>query len=509
MFTWRRLFRRRPQRPYRQGYFRPVLEALEDRYAPAIGSTIWQGAAGGLWSVAGNWKSGVPNATTVAVFDGTTNTNSTMDLGGGTSYDVAGLTINANYTQTITLTGGTLWVDVLKMYGGIVAGTKGLVITQDARDATNFGTSYFAGGKLTTTGSFITEGDSDHQVTLVLAGGTATPDLETDLVTDEYTTMQWSSGNMTVGGGNTIFLNGTFTVDSTGTMGNNTATWTIQVQTGAKFFQGEGKLPKGVVKPAGGKIIKQASAIPGSNNVFVVSAMIDDGTSGGSIEVQSGTVSVQGNFTQSDITTTVDAGQTLSVTGTTTIMGGTVADSGSGATLSVASLQQSGGTLTVDGGQLNASGSITLSGGTLTMLDAATLTASSGIVIEGAGTLSGSGSITGNVENGGTINVGGAGAVGTLSITGNFTQGGTVNVELASSTSYDQLQVSGLASLAGTLNVSFLSGYMPSPGDSFSVLTYGSRTGAFGTVNLPSLSSGSWDPDYDDPSGTFTLWVNS
>ncbi len=29
----------------------------------------------------------------------------------------------------------------------------------------------------------------------------------------------------------------------------------------------------------------------------------------------------------------------------------------------------------------------------------------------------------------------------------------------------------------------------------------------FAAVNLPPLGSGSWNPRYDDPPGTFTLWV--
>ena len=50
---------------------------------------------------------------------------------------------------------------------------------------------------------------------------------------------------------------------------------------------------------------------------------------------------------------------------------------------------------------------------------------------------------------------------------------------------YDQLVVTGNANLAGTLDVSLLGEFHPSPGDSFTVLTYGSRTGTFTTVNLP------------------------
>jgi hypothetical protein len=82
-------------------------------------------------------------------------------------------------------------------------------------------------------------------------------------------------------------------------------------------------------------------------------------------------------------------------------------------------------------------------------------------------------------------------------------------VHLYTAAGYDALQVSGLATLGGTLNVFLGPGYTPSPGDVFAVLTYGSRSGTFATINLPSLPRGHWDPRYDDASAPneLTLWV--
>jgi hypothetical protein len=70
------------------------------------------------------------------------------------------------------------------------------------------------------------------------------------------------------------------------------------------------------------------SATPGGTDVFTVAGVSDDGTSGGTIEVQSGTLAVQGDFTQNDGGITVDAGQTLTVTGNLTVGGGTLSDAG-------------------------------------------------------------------------------------------------------------------------------------------------------------------------------------
>jgi hypothetical protein len=61
------------------------------------------------------------------------------------------------------------------------------------------------------------------------------------------------------------------------------------------------------------------------------------------------------------------------------------------------------------------------------------------------------------------------------------------------------VQISGAASIAGTLEVSLLEGYMPMAGDSFQILTAGGgRTGTFLNEVLPSLPSGlDWDLAYN------------
>ena len=81
--------------------------------------------------------------------------------------------------------------------------------------------------------------------------------------------------------------------------------------------------------------------------------------------------------------------------------------------------------------------------------------------------------------------------IGQIQISGNYTQGagGSLDIDLGGSatpgTSYDQLVVTGAASLAGTLNVDLVNGFAPSMSDTFQVLTFASRTGDFATKNLP------------------------
>ena len=111
----------------------------------------------------------------------------------------------------------------------------------------------------------------------------------------------------------------------------------------------------------------------------------------------------------------------------------------------------------------------------------------SGQVQTGGGTLSGTGTVRGPLNNtGGTVAPGLS--PGILRVTGSYTQGagGALNVEVGGTTpgsGHDQLDVSGAASLNGTLNVTTLTGFTPTEGQSFQFLKHASRSGQFATVN--------------------------
>ncbi len=146
--------------------------------------------------------------------------------------------------------------------------------------------------------------------------------------------------------------------------------------------------------------------------------------------------------------------------------------------------------------------------GTLTLTGASSYT---GETIVNAGKLVIEGSITSDV----TVNSGGAlggnGAVGSvtvnpggvvepgdspgqLTVNGNYTQksGGILNIELGGNTpgagGYDQLVVTGTATLNGTLNLKLVKGFLPAPGDTFSILTSSAETGNFTTINSPGFT---------------------
>lgn len=103
-----------------------------------------------------------------------------------------------------------------------------------------------------------------------------------------------------------------------------------------------------------------------------------------------------------------------------------------------------------------------------------------------ASTLQGSGTITGNVINGGKVDPGVGTATGILTISGNYTQfgGGSIAVALGGTTAgstYNRLAIGGSATLNGALGVSLTGGFTPALADAFQVVTFGSRSGDFGT----------------------------
>src|SRR5262249_32394726 len=92
-----------------------------------------------------------------------------------------------------------------------------------------------------------------------------------------------------------------------------------------------------------------------------------------------------------------------------------------------------------------------------------------GLYVGPGGTLAASGTVQGDVPNAGTLAVGGA-APGVLTIAGDSTQAatGTLSVRIGGLTAgddYDQLVVTGLAALDGTLDVRLINGFQPQPGD--------------------------------------------
>jgi hypothetical protein len=155
-------------------------------------------------------------------------------------------------------------------------------------------------------------------------------------------------------------------------------------------------------------------------------------------------------------------------------------------------------------------GQISLGAGTvsLTSVDvlAHSLITAGTLDLQPGSRLFGTGTLAANLLNSGQVNPGAS--AGILTIDGDFTQSaaGVLNVEIGGAipgTQFDQLQVTGAATLAGTLNVVLISGFDPAVGATFQVLTCGSLTGTFDTItdNSPTKS---FAPTYDATGLTLT-----
>jgi uncharacterized repeat protein (TIGR01451 family) len=173
----------------------------------------------------------------------------------------------------------------------------------------------------------------------------------------------------------------------------------------------------------------------------------------------------------------IPASKLTAATGTTFVNTGTIqVNAGTANTSSIAGNFTNQGTLNINGATLVVTGNsfVNQSGGT----------------INAYGTLNVSASA---FTNNGTL-IDGNGAH-LLNITGNYTQGaqGALNLEIGGTTAgtlFDQVAVTGQASLNGTLNLTLINGFSPVLNNAFKVLTYASATGSFATYNIPVLSSG-------------------
>ena len=65
-------------------------------------------------------------------------------------------------------------------------------------------------------------------------------------------------------------------------------------------------------------------------------------------------------------------------------------------------------------------------------------------------------------------------------------------------TQYDQVISTGAFSLAGALNVSLTNGFTPSAGQSFNLFDWGTVSGSFSTLSLPTLSILNMHVDVDE-----------
>jgi hypothetical protein len=117
----------------------------------------------------------------------------------------------------------------------------------------------------------------------------------------------------------------------------------------------------------------------------------------------------------------------------------------------------------------------------------------SGNTVYNRGRISGLDALSADVTNLGILSPGASAVLpGSLAITGTFTQTSAGALEfllagLIPAMQFDQLNINGQAVLAGSLNISVTTNFTPTLGQSFRIINYTSRTGAFGGVSTLAL----------------------
>lgn len=180
---------------------------------------------------------------------------------------------------------------------------------------------------------------------------------------------------------------------------------------------------------------------------------------GSSLQIFNNLTVTSGNFTVGSGTATMNGGNVI-VPGTFTKLGGGL--------LNILSNVLVGGNAFINEGILAVNGNFTVQN----------------LFVQLNAMLKGAGIINGNVVNNGVVAPGNS--PGKLTINGNFTQSssGALQIEVASPTSFDELVVSGQASLAGALQVVSFDGYQFQFGDQFAFLQAGSITGSFDSITV-------------------------
>ncbi len=278
-----------------------------------------------------------------------------------------------------------------------------------------------------------------------------------------------SSGTLTLnGGGNTLAAAG-FT-NTSGTL--NVLAGDIADFRGGQFSNlTSGTLASGTYLVGGTLRFDSGNGV--INQIGSGVSLTLDGQNGGAAQVLSGTDNALGNLTGNAGSFTLANGVNFTSPGDFT-NSGMVSLEGTGNQLAIAGTFFDNGTLTIASGNTFTAGAVALGQG---------------------GTLSGGGTINGNLINdGGTIS---PGDPQTLCVTGFFDEGntGAINLDLASAGLFDQIIVAGNATLGGTLDLTLEPGFDAPVGQIFQIMTWSSaetaaEAGDFSVFNNQTFDGG-------------------
>ncbi len=447
-------------------------------------STVTAGSASGSIgnitlsgsTTAAGWTNlalGVNGTGTVTVTNGADLTTTTTTLGSTVSSTGSALISGAGSNMTVSgnLIVGSSGTGTVRIDNqGALRG--GAIVLGSAVGST--GTIVLSGAGSTLTYSSITVGGSGSGVITVADGATLTPGATLTLSSTSL-----GSGTLNIGAAAGETATGAGIIDATNISTAAGGTGTIQFKhtSTAYYLTNDGTSGGTSVN------IRAGTAVTQNGGVTIISGGTNDYT--GATTVNGGTLSVAGNITNTNrvvvtggslldggtivTTNTTISGGALSVSGTFTttnmdITGGTVSASG---TLNSTNTRINGGTLFLD---TNLTSTVTVTSGQLIMKTGRTLTGNVGVSNGTFGTAA-------YYDN--TL------PAGIVTVSGNLTlgSGSTTGVRVTNTTpgSFDVVQVTGTATLAGTLAVNFNNnnGYIPQTGDSFVIMNAGAFDGNY------------------------------
>ena len=371
--------------------------------------TIAQGATLDINGNTATFNGSVTNAGTVSAANGTVLLNGAFTQTAG-STTVNALSVGLNGGNRISIQGGTLTAAGAAMFDATTtfAVSGGAVTFNDA--VTNAGTlSVTDGGMLTVNGQLTNSGTltGDALVVNPATGLTATAAASNLTVNGGFTQ---TAGSTTV---NALNLNdGTLSIQS----GTLTAGGAVAIAAGTTLDVGSGTATfNGSVTNAG--TVSSANGVVSINNGFTQTA---GATTVNALNLNGGNTSIQGGTLTAGGAVTIAQGATLDINGNTATFNGSVTNAGTvsaanGTVLLNGAFTQTAGSTTVNTLSLTGNG-VSIQGGTLT---------AAGLVDLGVGTtfavIGGAVTLNNGVTNAGTLAVANTGMLtvnGTLTNTG-------------------------------------------------------------------------------------------
>ncbi|MGF1525007.1 MAG: beta strand repeat-containing protein, partial [Leptolyngbyaceae cyanobacterium] len=460
-------------------------------------------------------------------------TGRTLNINAGATWTGTGFLRGTSDSVINNATGSTFDIqtdaDIFSSTGGATFNNDGTVVKSVGTDVTsigivynNSGTTTINSGTVELTNGGTHTGTFNGSGTLDFGGGTHDLETGTDVtVADVDVTsgavninsgVDYNAGNTDISFGTVAIASGVTATTGTGSQSGGTLTgegiftvtdaFTLSggTQSGNGTTNFEGSLS---IEGAAGKEWGDFNATSG--RTFNINAGAT-WTGTGFLRGTSG--SVINNATDSTFDIQTDADLFISTGGATFNNSGTLLKSfGETANNQATDIDTdftNQGTVEVQQGVLDFGGGYTQTSGT-TLLNGGSLTRSTfldAFDIQG-GSVTGFGTITGDIDNAGTVAPGvSVGDIGTLQLTGDYTETATasIDIEIASATSFDRFEIGGDAAFDGTLNVSVLNSFFPSIGDSFEVLTFGAATNTAG-LDFTGLQISTLDA-VDDTEGT-------